>query len=174
MGTTTTRPQKGKLNQEEIAFFFIIRTTDANDERLFHEVRAAQDILSEEVSRLVYGTLGTGFHLRRVEVRRGSTEFWVIVGGAFTLISHYVHFVRSLELFSAQVQDLLRRFLGDRFPEVVITGGRAPMTEVEERRPGFQFRISVELVLFVVVSYLIVTHILLFAFFIHIMRKAYW
>lgn len=47
--------------------------------------------------------LGVDFRLRKIEIRRGSVEFWVYVAGGFTLIPHYANFVRSLELLVAQI-----------------------------------------------------------------------
>lgn len=160
MATTFFGTKQVPPGEEEIAFFFIATTQSGNDEPLLAIAQDGKQLLSDAISQFVPSILGSAFRLRKVEVRRGSVEFWVFVAGGFTLISHYSNFVRSLELFVSQVQSLLREFFSTRgVPNVVITGDWTSLTSKPKRFRSFH--ISQELITLLLVLYLIASHAVL-------------
>jgi len=162
MSTTFFPSGQAARDEEELALYFFVRTQrDEDDERLFAIAKQAQQLLSDRISGMVPAILGTLFRLRKVEVRRGTVEFWVYVVGGFTLISQYSDFVRSLELLVSQIQNLLHEFfLVQGVPEIIVTGGWTS-TSAKRRSRFASFRISQELTTLLLVSYLIASHAVL-------------
>jgi len=165
-------------DEEKLTLFFTINVQrdapeQVDDERLFFILRDAESILGEEISRMVPAILGSVFRLEKVEVRRGSVTFWVVVAGAFTLFSQYADFVRSLELLHSQISHLIHEFLARQGILVTVTGGWTPLSG-RGSRPGFPFlRSSPEFVSLLLVLYLIVSHaVLLFVFIQYLWRTS--
>jgi hypothetical protein len=172
MSTTFLRPQKAARDEEELALYFIVRAErDEDDERLFAVAKDLQQTLSDRISGMVPAVLGSLFRMRKVEIRRGSVEFWVFVAGGFTLISQYADFVRSLELLLSQIQNLLYNFFLNQGVPVLVTGG---WTQASAKRPSrlASFRISPELITLLLVSYLIASHAVLLMVLVRIALKA--
>ncbi len=161
--------------EEEIAIFFSILTQKAEDEELlFVQVKQLQQTLSDEISSMVSALLGPLFRLQKIEIRRGSVEFWVYVAGGFTLISHYVHFVHSLELLAKQIQELLSSILS-MFLGVRITGGWWTPVRPKPRRfaPFHQILQNPNLIILLMASYLILSHAFMLAVLVRILLKGF-
>jgi hypothetical protein len=158
-------------DEEKLTLFFTISVPQdapeqVDDERLFFILREGESILGEEISRMVPAILGSIFRLEKVEVHRGSVTFWVVVAGAFTLLSQYADFVRSLELLHSQISNLIREFLAHQGISVTVTGGWTPLSGVRGRFSFPSLRSSPEFITLLLVLYLVVSHAVLLSVFI--------
>jgi hypothetical protein len=171
--STASRPlHKAGTNEEQLTLYFIAKTQNAEgDEQLFRVAKDAQQIISDEISSMVSVLLGPMFRLEKIDIRRGSVEFWVYLAGGFTLISHYDDFVRSLEVLQTQIRNLLIGLFASRGLSLSITSsGWMPVRPKPHRLASF--RTSQDFIMLLMGSYLILSHAVLLVVIVRFALKA--
>lgn len=173
--STTARPlHEAAPDEEQLELFFIVKPQNSEDELLlFRSLQEVRSLLGEEIAGLVPTLLGPLFRLEKIDVRRGSVVFLVYIAGAFTLISQYDDFVRSLGRLRDEIQAILYRAL-TRFSGVNITSGLKPLKPRRRRFPSFPiFHDSKDLITLLMASYLILSHGFMLVVLVRIAVKAF-
>src|SRR5262249_10436460 len=83
------------------------------ENQLWERARERKTILEGGISPMVGDILGPEYRVEKIELRRGSVAILVFIAGAYTAVSHYRHFVESLELLVSQIKKLLNELFAD-------------------------------------------------------------
>jgi hypothetical protein len=158
MSTTFTQAPRTEQNEGDLAFYFIVEgDNSAQEDELWSIASRIRDALTAEISLAVGKILGPQCYLRAIDIRRGSVTFWIFVGGAYTLISQYSDFAKSVREFTLYVQRLLKNMFSGTTRGFSIMGGYTAVAALQphgERKPF----LSREFITPLLVIYLILSH----------------
>jgi hypothetical protein len=144
--------------RRDVGFVFTIETRSDNDDKAWQLAQEFKKHIHDAVVTAIEANF-RGASLGRFEIGRGSINIIVEVLGAYTLISHYDDFIKSLDTFARQVEEFLRT-LFELFPGMTVISGYSFMPPKTEKRSGLPNFLSWnrDVLLFMVVGYLIISH----------------